>query len=70
MTFSGTYEECEPVRLSLGAFVLGALTTGECFDVRQHLAACPNCRQEYDELAGVPQLLGLVSKAEAEAVCS
>ncbi|GAA1909634.1 zf-HC2 domain-containing protein [Streptantibioticus ferralitis] len=70
MTFSGTHEECEPVRLSLGAFVLGALTTGESFDVRHHLAACPNCRQEYDELAGVPQLLGLVSKAEAEAVCS
>ncbi|MCQ4040703.1 anti-sigma factor family protein [Streptantibioticus rubrisoli] len=70
MTFSGTHEECEPVRLSLGAYVLGALTTGESFDVRQHLAACPDCRQEHDELAGVPALLSLVSQAEAEAVCA
>ncbi len=70
MTFSGTHEECEPVRLSLGAYVLGALTAGESFDVRQHLAACPECREEHDELAAVPALLALVSKAEAEAVCA
>ena len=70
MTFSGTHEECEPVRLSLGAYVLGALDAGESFDVRQHLAVCPGCRLEHDELAVVPAFLALVSSAEAEAVCA
>ena len=68
MTASGIGEGCEPMRLSLGAFVLGALSAEESREVRRHLAGCPDCRREHQEMEGMPSVLGLLSRAEAEAV--
>lgn len=67
MTSSGTHDGCLPVRHALGGLVLGALGACESRSVRRHLAACPGCRQEYEELSAVPPLLALLSRADAEA---
>ncbi|WP_406283948.1 anti-sigma factor family protein [Embleya sp. NBC_00896] len=58
---------CAVARLDLGAFVLGALAEDEAGQVRAHLATCPRCRAEYDELAGLPGLLARLTEAEARA---
>lgn len=50
-------------RHALGAFVLGGLDEVETDAVRRHLAECPTCRREHDEIAGAPALLGLVRDA-------
>ncbi|MGW5370323.1 zf-HC2 domain-containing protein [Streptomyces sp. NPDC004009] len=57
----------DAVRLSLGGYVLGALSPAETERVRAHLAECGECRAEHAELAGLPALLATVSAAEAEA---
>jgi hypothetical protein len=67
MSRSGTPDGCEAIRLSLGGFVLNALTPHEARDVRVHLAMCPACRREYEELFAVAPLLGMVARADAEA---
>jgi hypothetical protein len=52
---------CDSVeRLSLGAYVLGALDPVERAHVEAHLAACPACRDELAELAGLPGLLSRI----------
>jgi hypothetical protein len=37
----------------LGAYVLGALEAGEAAEFEAHLATCPSCRQEVDELSAL-----------------
>ncbi|WP_406297917.1 zf-HC2 domain-containing protein [Embleya sp. NBC_00888] len=58
---------CAVARLDLGAFVVGALDENEAARVRQHVATCPRCRAEYEELAGLPTLLARLTAAEAAA---
>lgn len=51
-------------REDLGAYVLGSLPTAEeRADVRSHLAVCPACRDELEELGGLPALLALAADA-------
>jgi Putative zinc-finger len=52
-------------RLSLGAYVLGALDPVERAAVDAHLAGCPACR---DELAGLAAMPGLLSRVRVEDV--
>jgi anti-sigma factor RsiW len=52
-------------RLSLGAYVLGALDPVERARFEEHLEACPTCREELVQLAGLPGLLSRVSIEEA-----
>jgi predicted anti-sigma-YlaC factor YlaD len=58
---------CAEIRLSLGAYVLGALDPADRSRVDAHLATCAECRDELASLAGLPGLLGRVSRAEVEA---
>ncbi|MGW4435005.1 anti-sigma factor family protein [Streptomyces sp. NPDC004596] len=57
----------DAIRLSLGGYVLGALSPAETEGVRAHLAECGECRAEHAKLAGLPALLATVTVAEAEA---
>jgi hypothetical protein len=52
-------------RLSLGAYVLGALDTTERADLEAHLTSCPSCQEELVRLAGLPGLLRQLSLDEA-----
>jgi hypothetical protein len=54
----------DEVRIALGALALGALDEEEAAAVRAHLGTCSDCQREYDELRGIPALLGLVSASE------
>jgi hypothetical protein len=57
---------CAEARHLLGAYVVGALEEGERDAVRRHLAVCPGCRREYDELAALPEYLGALTIEEVE----
>jgi len=59
---------CAEARLSLGAYVLGALDPAERGRVDVHLGECADCRDELASFAGLPGLLGRVSIAEVELV--
>ncbi|WP_405144286.1 zf-HC2 domain-containing protein [Sphaerisporangium sp. NBC_01403] len=59
---------CEDVRMSLGAYMLGALDADEAVQVEAHLATCPECRAELDELSGLTALLARVSEEDIEQV--
>jgi anti-sigma factor RsiW len=48
---------CAHLRDDLGGYVLGALEPAERDAFAAHLAACPECRAEYERLAGLPALL-------------
>jgi hypothetical protein len=61
-----TADGCAEVRLSLGAYVLGALDPADRSLVEAHLAGCPDCRDELASFAALPGLLGRVSRAEVE----
>jgi len=61
---------CAQIRISLGAYVLGALDPAERMLVEAHLADCPGCEAEADSLAGLPLLLGTIPAAEAELLLS
>jgi hypothetical protein len=52
-------------RLSLGAYVLGALDPVERAEVDRHLAGCEACR---DELAGLAAMPGLLARVRLEDV--
>ena len=54
----------DEARIAIGALALGALDEAEAAEVRAHMATCPDCQREYDELRGIPALLGLVSAGE------
>ncbi|GLX10248.1 zf-HC2 domain-containing protein [Microbispora sp. NBRC 16548] len=57
---------CEEVRISLGAYVLGALDAEETAEVEAHLENCAACRAELAELSGLPPLLARVSAEDIE----
>jgi anti-sigma factor RsiW len=46
-----------PLRLSIGALLLGALAPAERHRVLDHLDGCPSCRDELIALAPLPALL-------------
>lgn len=60
--------ECPEARISLGVYVLGAIDPAERAQVDAHLATCQECRDELAGLAGLPALLGRISKEEAIAL--
>ncbi|MEY9854763.1 hypothetical protein ABH935_000360 [Catenulispora sp. GAS73] len=49
--------EQEDLRISLGAYVLGALDEADSQQVRKHLRDCLPCQKEYDELVEVRMVL-------------
>ncbi|WP_165492011.1 anti-sigma factor domain-containing protein [Egibacter rhizosphaerae] len=55
-------EACEGIREELGGYVLGGLEEREVAVVDVHLASCPACRAELDELSGLPDLLELAAE--------
>jgi predicted anti-sigma-YlaC factor YlaD len=57
---------CREIRHSLGVYVLGAIDPADRALVDDHLATCPDCREELASLAGLPALLRRVPTAEAE----
>lgn len=59
--------DCPGMRVSLGAYVLGALDPAERSALEAHLASCPACRDELADLAGLPGLLGRLAPEEAAA---
>jgi predicted anti-sigma-YlaC factor YlaD len=61
-----TANPCAESRLSLGAYVVGALDPSDRSRVDAHLATCVGCREELAAFAGLPGLLGRVSIAEVE----
>lgn len=61
-----TSARCREARQSLGVYVLGAIGPAERAQVEEHLATCPECREELAGLAGLPALLRRVPVAEAE----
>ncbi|MEV2272061.1 anti-sigma factor family protein [Nonomuraea africana] len=61
---------CEEVRLSLGAYTLGALDAEEAQEVEVHLASCMECTDELMELEGLPVFLSKVSEKDVELVAS
>jgi hypothetical protein len=50
--------DCAAPRISLGAYVLGALDPADRSALEAHLVTCPACRAELASLAGLPGLLG------------
>lgn len=56
------------VRLSLGAYVLGALTPAERDVIDDHVLSCPDCAAEMDALTALPLYLDLVSADEVAAM--
>ncbi len=57
---------CREVRHALGVYVLGAIGPADRALVDEHLAGCPECREELAGLAGLPALLRRVPTDEAE----
>lgn len=57
---------CRQIRHALGVYVLGAIDPADRAQVDEHLATCPECREELAGLAGLPALLRRVPTAEAE----
>ncbi len=53
----------DDLRLSLGAYLLGALSPVDRADVQAHLTACRTCRDELATLAGLPGLLARLDPA-------
>jgi anti-sigma-K factor RskA len=56
---------CDDMRMSLGAYVLGALDVDEAAAIRRHLQDCPECAAERDDLSALPGLLSLADGADA-----
>jgi anti-sigma factor RsiW len=57
--------QCDELRHSLGAYVLGALDVDDAAAVRRHLQECPECAAERDALVPLPGLLSLADGADA-----
>jgi Putative zinc-finger len=58
--------ECRHIRQALGVYVLGAIDPAERARVDEHLATCPECREELASLAGLPAMLRKIPVVEAE----
>jgi anti-sigma factor RsiW len=58
----------EEIRLSLGAYVLGALTPAERDVVDDHVLTCAECSAELDAFTGLPLYLDLVTGDEVAAM--
>ena len=54
---------CAQWRGEIGAYVVGALDGSARDGVARHLAACADCRAEYDELVPVRSWLSLLAVA-------
>ena len=54
---------CDDVQLHLGGYVLEGLTRDEAEAVADHLTCCPACRQDYEAIRGLPELLSLAVEA-------
>lgn len=61
-----TSPACRDIRQLLGVYVVGAIEPAERTLVDDHLATCPDCREELAGLAGLPALLGRVPAEDAE----
>jgi hypothetical protein len=57
--------QCDELRHSIGAYVLGALDVDDAAAVRRHLQECPECAAERDGLVPLPGLLSLAGGADA-----
>ncbi|GGK94810.1 hypothetical protein Sme01_57530 [Sphaerisporangium melleum] len=57
---------CADLRMSLGVYALGALDPEEAVLVEAHLATCPECRAEFEEISGLGDLLARVSEEDIE----
>jgi anti-sigma factor RsiW len=57
--------QCDELRHSLGAYVLGALDVDDAAAVRRHLQECPECAAARDALVPLPGLLSLAGGADA-----
>ena len=57
---------CREIKQALGVYVLGAIDPAERAQVDEHLATCPECREELASLAGLPAMLRKVPVVEAE----
>lgn len=57
---------CHDRRPDIGAYVVGALEPAERARLEEHLAGCPQCRDELADLAGLPGLLGHLTASEVE----
>ena len=62
--------EQEDLRISLGAYVLGALDDAESQQVRKHLRECVLCQREHDELVEVRMVLDRARATSALAAWS
>ena len=56
---------CAEWRGDIGAYIIGALDGRARARVGRHLAACPGCRAEYDDLVPVRAWLGRMALAES-----
>lgn len=56
------------LRLSLGAYLLGALDPEEAKAVEEHVGTCAECQAEIEQLELLPALLDAVPAARAEAL--
>lgn len=54
----------DPHRISLGAYVLGALDPAERADLDSHLETCHECREELARLASLPGLLSRLTETQ------
>jgi anti-sigma-K factor RskA len=57
--------DCDEMRASIGAYVLGALDVDEAAAVRRHIQECLECAAERDALGELPALLSLAGGADA-----
>ncbi|GAB3742737.1 zf-HC2 domain-containing protein [Microlunatus parietis] len=57
---------CDQARLSLGAYLFGAIDRAEGVEVEEHVRDCPACRAELADLAELPPLLDRLTPADVE----
>jgi len=55
---------CDYVSISLGAYALGTLDLVDRAVVEEHLDGCESCRAALEEIAGLPQLLSLLTVSD------
>jgi hypothetical protein len=58
---------CQDATLSLGVYLLGALSPVERAEVDVHLKTCADCQRELAELAALPSILELLTVEDVEA---